>query len=53
VSTEADEKAAWDEYLRTTRGLSSTNYEEVEAWAWAKLTKQLLTIFKRKPKKVA
>jgi len=50
VAVEPDEQAAWQEYLEETQGLVGAQYTEVEAWAWTKLNKRLLSIWKKKPK---
>jgi hypothetical protein len=43
-----EEKAAWMEYLDSTRGLPETRYREVEPWAWAKLRQKLRAIRARR-----
>lgn len=60
---DADEKAAWSEYLETTQELAGKadpcevmgdrplSYEDVEAWAWARLRATLAGI-KRQRKRV-
>lgn len=36
-----DEALAWDRYLGDTRGLDRHRYEQVEPWAWHRLTQAL------------
>lgn len=45
------EEKAWREYLAETTGLIGPHYEEVESWAWSRLTKKLYTITKRESEK--
>lgn len=45
-------REAWDEYRREVHGLESARYDEVEAWAWARLQARL-RIAKRRRKVAA
>jgi hypothetical protein len=36
-----DEAEAWDRYLAATRAVSPVSYEEVEPWAWRRLSQAL------------
>jgi hypothetical protein len=36
-----EEADAWFEYLESTRGQSESRYEELEPWAWARLSQRL------------
>ncbi len=43
-----EEADAWFEYLEATRGQSASRYEEVEPWAWSRLTQRLRAIRARR-----
>jgi len=45
-----EEADAWFEYLEATRGRSALRYEELEPWAWARLTQRLRAIKTRRAK---
>jgi hypothetical protein len=45
-----EEADAWFEYLEATRAQSALRYEEVEPWAWARLTQRLRAIKTRRAK---
>jgi hypothetical protein len=45
---EIEEAVAWFEYLEATRGETAPRYLEIEAWAWARLKKQLRVINARR-----
>jgi hypothetical protein len=47
-----EEADAWFEYLDSVRSLAShePRYDEVESWAWARLTVRLRTIRTRRSK---
>ncbi len=39
-----EEANAWFEYLEATRSESRARYQEVEPWAWARLSQRLCAI---------
>jgi len=39
-----EEANAWFEYLEATRSESEVRYEEVEPWAWARLSQRLRAV---------
>lgn len=39
-----EEADAWFEYLEATRGESASGYQEVEPWAWSRLSQRLRAI---------
>ena len=43
-----EEADAWFEYLAATRDQSRARYEEVESWAWARLSQRLRTVRARR-----
>jgi hypothetical protein len=43
-----EEADAWFEYLEATRGQSASRYQEVEPWAWSRLTQRLRAIRARR-----
>jgi hypothetical protein len=44
-----EEADAWFEYLETTRAeASSSRYQEVEPWAWARLSQRLKAVKKKR-----
>ena len=43
-----DETDAWFEYLAATRNQAASGYEEIESWAWARLTLRLAAIHARR-----
>ncbi len=45
-----EEADAWFEYLAATRGQSAVRYQEVEPWAWARLSQRLRAIRTRQAK---
>jgi hypothetical protein len=45
-----EEADAWFEYLEATRSQSATRYEEVEPWAWSRLSQRLRAIKTRRTK---
>jgi hypothetical protein len=45
-----EEADAWFEYLEATRGQSVLRYQEVEPWAWARLSQRLRAIRTRRTK---
>jgi hypothetical protein len=49
----ADEKQAWQDYLKVTRDVPPESYAEVEPWAWSRLRRQLRKIQKRREKVTA
>ena len=42
-----EEANAWFEYLEATRSESDVRYQEVEPWAWARLSQRLRAISER------
>jgi hypothetical protein len=45
-----EEADAWFEYLEATREQSPLKYEEVESWAWSRLTQRLRAVRTRRAK---
>ena len=45
-----EEADAWFEYLEATRAQTATRYQEVEPWAWARLSQRLRIIKTRRTK---
>ena len=45
-----EEADAWFEYLETTRDQTPSRYEEVEPWAWARLTQHLRAVRTKRAK---
>ena len=45
-----EEADAWFEYLEATRAQSEVRYQEVEPWAWARLSQRLRAIKARMAK---
>ncbi|HEY2936691.1 MAG TPA: hypothetical protein VGJ25_08825 [Gaiellaceae bacterium] len=45
-----EEADAWFEYLEATRNQSTTRYQELEPWAWARLSQRLRAIRTRRAK---
>jgi hypothetical protein len=45
-----EEADAWFEYLEATRGQSELRYQEVEPWAWARLSQRLRAVRARRAK---
>jgi hypothetical protein len=45
-----EEADAWFEYLEATRGQTTARYQEVEPWAWSRLTQRLRAIRARRAK---
>jgi hypothetical protein len=43
-----EEADAWFEYLAATQGQTSARYQEIEPWAWTRLSLQLRTISARR-----
>jgi hypothetical protein len=43
-----EEADAWFEYLEATRAQSEVRYQEVEPWAWARLSQRLRAVKARK-----
>jgi hypothetical protein len=43
-----EEADAWFEYLEATRGHSETRYQELEPWAWARLSQRLRAVHARR-----
>ena len=43
-----EEADAWFEYLEATRAQSEVRYQEVEPWAWARLSHRLRAVRARK-----
>jgi hypothetical protein len=39
-----EEADAWFEYLESTRGQTEVRYQEVEPWAWARLSQRLRAV---------
>ena len=39
-----EEADAWFEYLAATRGQTAARYQELEPWAWARLSQRLRAI---------
>jgi hypothetical protein len=45
-----EEADAWFEYLAATRGQTETRYQELEPWAWARLSQRLRAIRTKRAK---
>ena len=45
-----EEADAWFEYLEATRAQSEVRYQEVEPWAWARLSQRLRAVRARMTK---
>ena len=45
-----EEADAWFEYLEATHAQSEVRYQEVEPWAWARLSQRLRAVRARKAK---
>jgi hypothetical protein len=45
-----EEADAWFEYLEATRAQTPLRYQEVEPWAWARLSQRLRAIRTRRAK---
>ena len=45
-----EEADAWFEYLESTNSQTPQRYDEVEPWAWARLTQRLRAIGTRRAK---
>ncbi len=45
-----EEADAWFEYLEATRGQTEVRYQEVEPWAWARLSQRLRVVRTRREK---
>ena len=45
-----EEADAWFEYLESTRGQTELRYQEIEPWAWARLSQRLRAIKARRAK---
>jgi hypothetical protein len=45
-----EEADAWFEYLEAIRGQSEVRYQEVEPWAWARLSQRLRAVTARRAK---
>jgi hypothetical protein len=45
-----EEADAWFEYLEATRAQSEVRYQEIEPWAWARLSQRLRAISARMAK---
>jgi hypothetical protein len=43
-----EEADAWFEYLESTRGQSESRYQELESWAWARLSQRLRAVRARR-----
>ena len=43
-----EEADAWFEYLESTRGQNASRYDEVELWAWARLSQRLRAVRARR-----
>jgi hypothetical protein len=43
-----EEADAWFEYLEATREQSRVRYQEIEPWAWSRLTQRLRAISARR-----
>lgn len=43
-----EEADAWFEYLEATREQAASSYDEVESWAWARLSQRLRAIAARR-----
>jgi hypothetical protein len=45
-----EEADAWFEYLESIRSQSELRYQEIEPWAWARLTQRLRAVRTRRAK---
>ena len=45
---QSEEADAWFEYLESTRGQNETRSEELEPWAWARLSQRLRAVRARR-----
>ena len=45
-----EEADAWFEYLAATRGQTAARYQELEPWAWARLSQRLRAIRTKRTK---
>jgi hypothetical protein len=45
-----EEADAWFEYLEATRGQTEPRYQEVEPWAWARLSQRLRAVRTKRAK---
>ena len=45
-----EEADAWFEYLESTTNQTAQRYDEIEPWAWARLTQRLRVIRARRAK---
>jgi hypothetical protein len=45
-----EEADAWFEYIESIRGQSEIRYQEIEPWAWARLTQRLRAVRTRRAK---
>ncbi len=45
-----EEADAWFEYLEATRGQTALRYQELEPWAWVRLTQRLRGVRARRTK---
>jgi hypothetical protein len=43
-----EEADAWFEYLDSTRGQTAVPYDEIEPWAWARLTQRVRAVRARR-----
>lgn len=43
-----EEADAWFEYLEATRGQAHVRYDEIELWAWARLSQRLRAVRARR-----
>jgi hypothetical protein len=43
-----EEADAWFEYLESTRGQNENRYQELEPWAWARLSQRLRAVRARR-----
>jgi hypothetical protein len=43
-----EEADAWFEYLEATRGQTEVRYQEIEPWAWSRLTQRVRVIHTRR-----
>ena len=43
-----EEADAWFEYLEATRGQTEVRYQEIEPWAWSRLTQRVRVIRTRR-----
>ena len=43
-----EEADAWFEYLEATRGQTAVRYQELEPWAWARLSQRLRAVRARR-----